>query len=148
MYEKMNTVRIGGKNLPIRCDFSVLQTLQDEFGTLRQFEQKLLGMIPIVDDNGEPIFVIGDDGTEQIKFKTTEPSLRAIAVALPIMINEGRIRAEEQGEEVEDFDYKEAIKDAEFSILDVSIALHTEYKRCFDGKKAKVSTRTATKKSR
>ena len=145
MYEKLNTVRIGGKKLPIRCDFDVLMALQENFGTLKVFEQKLLGMVPVLDKNGDPIFETASDGTEIMKFNTTEPNLKAIALALPMMINEGRRQAEAQGEDIEDFDYKQAIKEADFSILDVAIDLHAEYRRCFDRKKAKVSTRTAKK---
>ena len=148
MYEKLNTVRIGGEKLPIKCNFNVLQTIQESFGSLKQFEQALIGMEPILDKNGDMIFVTDSDGIETIKYKTTEPSLKAIALALPIMINEGKIQAEQQGEDVPDFDYKEAIKEADFSIIDVAVDLHAEYRRCFDRKKAKVSKRTATKTQR
>ena len=147
-YEKLNTVRIGGKKIPIKCNFAVLQAIQEAFGTLKQFEQALIGMDPILDKNGDPIYVTGPDGTETVKFRTTEPSLKAIALALPMMINEGRVQMEQQGEEMPDFDYKSAIKEADFSIIDVAVDLHAEYRRCFDRKKLKVSTRTATKKPR
>lgn len=145
MYERLNTVRIGGKKIPIKCNFSVLQTLQEEFGTLKQFEQSLIGMVPILDEQGNPIYVTNPDGTESVKFRTTEPSLKAIAVALPIMIHEGKLQMEAQGEEMPDFDYKSAIKEADFILVDVAVDLHAEYRRCFDRKKLKVSTRTATK---
>ena len=148
MYEKMNTVRIGGKKIPIKCNFNVLQTLQEEFGTLKQFEQALIGMVPILDKNGDPIYETSPDGTESVKFKTTEPSLKAIAMALPMMINEGRLQAQAQGDDLPDYDYKSAIKEADFSIVDVAVDLHAEYRRCFDRKKLKVSTRTATEKTR
>ena len=87
MYEKLNTVRIGNKNIPIKCDFNVLQILQDEFGTLKNFEQKLIGMQPILDKKGDPVYEINSEGVEAVKYKTTEPNLRAIATALPLMIN-------------------------------------------------------------
>ena len=145
MYEKLNTVRIGGKKIPIKCDFNVLQIIQEEFGTLKQFEQKLIGMKPILDKNSDPVYEI-KDGVETVKFTTTEPNLRAIAVALPLMINEGKIQAESQGDKIPDIDYKAAIKEADFSIIEVAVDLHKEYRRCFDRKKLKASTRTATKK--
>ena len=148
MYEKLNTVRIGGKKIPIKCDFNVLQIVQEEFGTLKQFEQALIGLKPILDKNGDMIYETGPDGIESIKFKTTEPSLKAIAIALPIMINEGKIQASEQGEDIPDFDYKSAIKEADFSIVEVAVDLHNEYRRCFDRKKLTVSKRTATKTQR
>lgn len=145
MYERLNTVRIGGKKIPIKCDFNVLQTVQEEFGTLKQFEQALIGMVPILDKDGNPIYETSPDGIETIKFRTTEPSLKAIALALPIMINEGKIQAQAQGDEIPDYDYKSAIKEADFSIVDVAVDLHNEYRRCFDRKKLTVSKRTATK---
>ena len=148
MYEKLNTVRIGGKKIPIKCNFNVLQIIQETFGTLKVFEQALIGMVPILDENGDPIYETGPDGTESVRFKTTEPSLKAIALALPIMINEGKLQAQAQGDDLPDFDYKSAIKEADFSIVDVAVDLHAEYRRCFDRKKLKVSTRTATKKPR
>jgi len=146
MYEKLNKVTIGGKKIPIKCDFAVLQMIQEEFGTLKNFEQKLIGMIPVLDKDGNTVYET-KNGVETIKFTTTEPSLKALALALTLMINEGKKQAEEQGEEPTDFDYKKAIAEADFSIVEVAVELHTEYRRCFDRKKLKVSTRTATKKS-
>lgn len=136
MYEMLNTVTIGEHKLPIKCDFNCLQILQESFGTLKNFEQKLIGLNPVLDKNGDPIYYINSAGEESIKFKTTEPSLKAIALALPMFINEGRQQAELQGEDAQkDFDYKAAIKEADFSIIDVAVELHTEYRRCFDRKK-------------
>ena len=148
MYEKLNTVRIGNKRIPVKCDFNILQILQEEFGTLKNFEQKLIGMQPVLDADGNQVYEINSDGIEAIKFKTTEPNLHAIAVALPLMINEGKIQSEKQGESGIDFDYKTAIAEADFSIVEVAVDLHNEYRRCFDRKKLKASTRTATKKSK
>lgn len=145
MYENLNTVEIGGHKLPIKCDFACLQILQENFGTLKTFEQKLIGIDPILDENGDPVYEINADGIESIKFKTTEPNLKAIALALPMFINEGRIQAKAQGETPDDFDYKAAIKEADFSMIDVAVQLHTEYRRCFDRKKVKASKRTPTK---
>jgi hypothetical protein len=146
MYEKLNTVTIGGHKLPIKCDFNILQVLQENFETLRKFEQALIGMVPILDKDGNPQFEYSAEGEEIIKFRTTEPSLKAIALALPMMINEGRQQSIAQGDEPDNFDYKAAIKEADFSITEVAVALHNEYRRCFDRKKLRVSKRTATKK--
>lgn len=145
MYENLNTVTIGGHKLPIKCDFNILQILQENFGTLKQFEQKLLGMVPVLDKAGNQVYEKDSNGEEVIKFRTTEPSLKAIALTLPMMINEGRQQAEAQGEDIEEFDYKQAIKEADFSIIDVAVELHTEYRRCFDRKKVKASSRRVTK---
>ena len=145
MYENLNTVTIGGHKLPIKCDFNILQILQENFGTLKQFEQKLLGLVPVLDKAGNQVYEKDSNGEEVIKFRTTEPSLKAIALTLPMMINEGRQQAEAQGEDIEEFDYKQAIKEADFSIIDVAVELHTEYRRCFDRKQVKASSRRVTK---
>lgn len=145
MYENLNTVTIGGHKFPIKCDFAILQILQENFGTLKAFEQKLIGIDPILDKNGDPVYEIDKDGNESLKFKTTEPNLRALSLALSTFINEGKIQAEAQGEEIDEFDYKQAIKEADFSIIEVAVDLHNEYRRCFDRKKAKASKQTATK---
>lgn len=145
MYEKLNTVTIGKKKIPIKCDLAVLVRLQEEYGTLKNFEQKLIGMNQVLDDNGDPVYETNADGIESLKFKITEPSLSVISFCLPMMVNEGRKQIEEQGEEY-DFDYSEAFNEADFSISELAVELHTEYRRCFDRKKLKVSTRTATKK--
>lgn len=144
MYENLNTVTIGGHKLPIKCNFATLQNIQDNFGTLKTFEQKLIGMDPVLDKNGDPIYII-KDGIETIKFRTTEPNLKAIALALNMFINEGIKQAQAQGESVDEFDYKAAIDEADFSMIDVAVELHNEYRRCFDRKKVKASRRKATK---
>lgn len=144
MYENMNKVTIGGHKIPIKCNFATLQSIQENYGTLKTFEQKLIGMNPVLDKNGDPIYEI-KNGIETLKFNTTEPDLKAIALALSLFINEGKKQAEEQGEEPIEFDYKAAIKEADFSIIDVAVELHNEYRRCFDRKKLKASRRTATK---
>ena len=145
MYENLNTVTIGDHKIPIKCDFSTLQIFQENFGTLKQFEQKLIGMVPVLDKQGNQVYEINADGVETIKFTTTEPNLKAVALALTTMINEGKIQAEAQGDDPVDFDYKQAIKEADFNIIEVAVELHTEYRRCFDRKKVKASKQTATK---
>ena len=146
MFEKLNTVTIAGKKLPIKCDFNVLKAIQEEFGTLREFEQKLIGMIPLKDEQGNILYDITEEGNEVMRFKTTEPSLKAIALVLPMMLKEGRIQANKQGDyKNKEFDYMAAVRDADFSMVEVAVELHSEYKRCFDRKKLKAHKSTATK---
>lgn len=146
MHEILNTVTIGGKKLPIKCDFNCLQVLQDSFGTLKNFEQKLIGMIPVLDENGDPTYTINSSGEETLQFKTTEPSLKAIALVLPLFLKEGREQADSQGDITnKDFDWRTAVKEADFSIVEVAVELHTEYRRCYDRKKLKASKSTHTK---
>lgn len=137
MYEKLNVVEIGGRKLPIKCNISVMAALQDEFGTLREFEMKILGMIPILDEDGNQKMIKNDSGYETPAFRSGEPNIRTLMFALPKFIREGIECAEEMGEDelIAEFDYKDAIKEADFSILDVALALHGEYRRCYDRKK-------------
>lgn len=120
MYEKLNVVKIGGHNLPIRCDIRVLSALQEEFGTTVAFQQKLIGMEK-VSGSDESIF--------------TEPNIHAIEFALKQMIPEGIRKAEEQDEEVPDVDWKQLIENFDFEYIEVALALHNEFQRCFNRKK-------------
>lgn len=147
MFEILNTVEIAGKKLPIKCDFNVLQVIQEQFGTLKNFEQKLIGINPKTDKDGNQIYKTDSNGEEVLDYTVTEPSLKAIAVALPLMLKEGRIQADEQGETAnKDFDYMASIREADFSMVQVAIELHTEYKRCFERKKLKARRLNPTKK--
>ena len=44
MFENLNTITLQGEKYPIRCDINVCEMLQDEFGSLAEFERRLLGL--------------------------------------------------------------------------------------------------------
>lgn len=141
MYEKISFVEIGGNKLPIRCDINILAVIQEEFETLVEFEQKVIGMKPVMVD-GKP--KVKEDGT--IDYRISEPNIHAIAYALPLFITEGIAQAQEQGEDYSDIEWREALKDADFNYLEVALALYTEFERCFKRKKKQMNTKNPAQK--
>lgn len=141
MFEKLEKIKVGGYELPIRCDINILGTIQEEFGSMVAFEQKLIGMNPILDDRGKQ--VTREDGT--IAYTMGEPSIHAIAYALPLFIIEGIAQAEEQGEDYSDIDWKPSVKDADFNYIEVALALYNEFQRCFHRKKKVTNTKSQSK---
>lgn len=144
MYEEVTRVKIGTVDVPIRCDINVLCALQNKFETLARFEQKLIGMNPILNADGS--FKYNSDGT--LVYKMSEPSFDAIAFSFPLLAREGIEQLREQGEEFTDLEWKESFKDADFDYIQVALAINSEFQRCFHRKKKKMNSKATTKVSR
>lgn len=69
----MTEITMNGKKLKVVIDLNVLAEIQEQYGTIMEFERKLRGLTP-AEEKGQ--FYIG------------EPSAKAIAFILPIMVNE------------------------------------------------------------
>lgn len=140
MFEKLNTVTLEGEEYPIRCDINVCEAVQAEFGSLPEFERKLLGLEFQRNEKGEIKTIIReDDGEEMPDFMLTEPSLRAIRIALRTMTHEGRIFAQQQGDTVPELDVEQAVLNMRFDKDVVAKQLHEEYARCLEQKNVKTS---------
>ena len=133
MYENLQKITIGGKELPIKCNIGVLAYIQEKYGTVSKFEQMLIGMTPITNESGET------------EYSWTEPSIPAIKDITPLFIREGIIQAELQGEDYSDIEWKDAFDDFDFNYIEVALALHFEFQRCFHRKK-KTNLKATTKK--
>lgn len=129
--ENLKRIMIGGQNLPLKIDLNVLEHIQNEYGTIHQFERDLLGLQFKKDEDGNQIYKDGDPVMIR-----TEPSIKAIKTVLTAAINEGL--AIEAGEENRSY---EKVTD-EFVIRECTIPydvlgeiLHEEFRRCFATKK-------------
>lgn len=131
MIEKLMMVEIGSKKLPIRCDLQVLAAIQEEFGTLQEFEQKIIGLNPRRGEDGK--YIYKESG--ELEYTVGEPNIKAIAFALPILVHEGIEQAIEQGESIPEIDWKQAIKDMDFDYIKIALAIYQEFERCFRRKK-------------
>lgn len=95
MFEEMNTIELSGEKYPIKCDLLVLEKIQDKYGTIGEFEQKLMTWEPDLDEDGNKI--IDDDG--KTKYHGKFPNAGAVNDALTWMVNEGEaITAEKTAE--------------------------------------------------
>lgn len=130
---KLNTINLGGKKYPLLCDLNVLETLQDEFGTVSEFERKLLGVRYVKDSEGNLTY--DEDGNARMEL--VEPSIKAIKVALVEMVNEGiAYEAYSQGRSWEMIDELDVMVMCTIPYSDLANILHDEYKRCFLTKKS------------
>ena len=138
---ELNHIRINEINYPIYCDWNVLEAVQDEFGSIGEFERQLKGLKIKYDDNGD--IVRNDKG--MILHDTGEPRIKAVAYALYIMIAEGqRIEKDREGKEPERLSINDIREFNGVNYMELSHILGEEFDRCFNSKKKL----TAEKKTR
>lgn len=126
MFEKLNHIELSGESYPIKCDLLVLEKIQDEYGDLSDFENKLTGFVPDIDEYGE--YVRNEEGLLVGKRKT--PEIKILRKALIWMIEEGM---EIEGEKNE-LSEKEIMRKADMSPGELGQILHEEFNRCFQRK--------------
>lgn len=125
LYEDMRYITLSGEKFPIRCDLLVLEKIQDEFGDIAGFENKLIGFIPAKEEDGttkkdEEGRTVGISGP---------PDIHALLFALTSMTEEG-LRC--QGKDPEE---KEKLaRMVDMSPKELSAILHGEFMRCFQRK--------------
>lgn len=130
--DKLKRIMISGKTYPMKCDLNVLEALQEEFGSVNEFERQLLGIRFKKDEEGKQLYT--KDGDPQMYI--VEPSIKAIKTALPLMINEGlAIEAARKGAVAEQVEELDIIAGCDISFELLSRMIHEEYKKCFVTKK-------------
>ena len=55
MFEELKYIELSGEKYPVKCDMVVLEKIQDEFGSLEEFEKKITPWEPKLDEAGEKI---------------------------------------------------------------------------------------------
>ncbi len=131
MFEKLNHIELSGESYPIKCDLLVLEKIQDEYGDLSDFENKLTGFVPDIDEYGE--YVRNEGGLLVGKRKT--PEIKILRKMLIWMIEEGM---EIEGEKNE-LSEKEIMRKADMSPGELGQILHEEFNRCFQRKNGKTT---------
>ena len=71
--EIKNTIKINGEEVPIRCNLEIMAQLEEEFGTIMIFSEKLMHLNSSAGKENENIL----------------PDMRAITFALPKFVHEG-----------------------------------------------------------
>ena len=98
MFEKLNHITLSGTEYPIKCDLLVLERIQDKYKDLAEFENKLSGFVPGVDEDGE--YTRNEEG--RIIGYYGEPNMEALGDFLEWTVAEGiDIDWEENGFELE-----------------------------------------------
>ena len=129
--ENLRRIMIGDKTYPFKIDLNVLEHIQDEYGTINQFERELLGLRFKKDEEGKQVYKDG----EPAMFRT-EPSIKAIKTVLPAAINEGlAIEADVENRSYEKVTAEFVIRECAIPYDILANMLHEEFRRCFQTKK-------------
>lgn len=130
--KKLKRITIGERTYPFKINLNVLEHIQNEYGTIYQFERELLGLQFKKDEDGKQVY----NGDGEPVMSKTEPSIRAIKTVLPAAINEGlAIEADEENRAYEKVTDELIIRECAIPYHVLGKMLHEEFKRCFETKK-------------
>lgn len=128
--EKLKILQINSMKYPIKMNNYVLEAIQEEYGTVNEFEKKLVGIEEVESEDGEIIK------------KRVEPSIKAINFVLPLMVREGmRLDAYNKEKDPDYIDDYEIIGKLNISFWEIAVILHEEMNRCFQSKKSQPKRR-------
>lgn len=128
MITEINHITLSDEVMPIRLDNLILQKIQDRYGSITDFELKVMG------------WAKDEDGS----IKTvSEPSLEAINWALPEMVIEGyAVEGKECPYTADDIN-----RLVDMTPLKLALEIHEEIARCFERKKKQTPVKTEEKKN-
>lgn len=113
-------------------DLNVLEHIQEEYGSINQFERDILGIELVKDEDGKQLYTKAGD----CQMRIVEPSVKAIKAVLPMMINEGlAIEADIRGERYVPVSEQEIFRSCQIPFGDLADMIHEEFARCFETKK-------------
>ena len=142
MFEKIKYIELSGEEFPIKCDILVLEKIQDKYEDLSEFENKLNGFTPAVDENGE--YKRNEEG--RLVGFYGEPKMEALLDALEWMVEEGIEIEQENGKDIQKASGKALIRKADMTPKELAEILHEEFARCFRRKNQKTTQREKTEK--
>ena len=122
MKDRPTVIKINGKEVPLWCDIYVLNEVQEEYGTIGDFERKLAGIKEIGKGDKKKVYKV-------------EPEVKTIIFALKLMIKEGYKKEALLGEEREKEDVEKLVMDVDIPFNLLADMLHNEFRRCFAAKK-------------
>lgn len=131
MFEKMHTIELSGETFPIKCDMLVLEQLQEIYGDLGKFEDRLLNLVTEKDEDGNDI--IDKNGNKQ--YKSAMPDPKAVNDGLCLMVEEGM---EIEGKDP--IERKMLLRKNDKTLFELAEIVHKEFMECFKSKKSKTET--------
>lgn len=136
MFEELKHIELSGVQYPVKCDLVVLEKLQDEFGSLEEFEKKISPWKTKLDEAGDE--VKDEKGNAVTEYKM--PDISAVNAALHFMVNEGEeIAAEREKRAPHSYFRNEIARKADISPVILALKLRDEYYRCFELKNEKTT---------
>lgn len=138
MFEELKHIELSGRSYPIKCDLLVLEKIQENYGSIGEFESKLMTWEPELDKDGNEITT--EDG--KTKYRGKFPETRAVNDALFWMTNEGEsILAEKEARAPEHFSREHIVREVDIPLTELAGLLHEEFFRCFQSKNGKTTQR-------
>ncbi|MCQ2087997.1 MAG: hypothetical protein MJZ37_08075 [Bacilli bacterium] len=130
--EKLKRIYIGNQTYPFKIDMNVLEAIQEEYGSITEWERGILGIRYRFDSDGN--MILTKEGSPSITLG--EPSIRDIKFILPLMIREGQeIEYEQTGNHYDPISDEKIYRECNISFKLLAQMIHEEYKRCFEVKK-------------
>lgn len=128
IFEELKEIELSGEKYPVKCDLLVLEQLQEEFGSVADFENKLLGIEYLKDKDGEYI----RDKSGKRKAKIGIPDAKAINQGLYLMVKEGMYIKD--GKEAKLLTRDDLLRRVDKKYTEMADIVHAEFARCFEGK--------------
>lgn len=137
--KKMSTIQAGSQEYPVACTLNVLETIQEKYDTLTDFQQQVAGM---VENEGE---------LEETTYTAIGIQIGPLLEGLTLMINEGlRIQArkgqEPQKTTIEKWEAGLIIKEAGYSLQAAAELVLEEMTQCIAPVKKKKNPENPEKK--
>ncbi len=111
--EIKSTIKINGEEVPIRCNLEIMAQLEEEFGTIMNFSEKLMHLNSSAGKESENIL----------------PDMRAITFALPKFVHEGIEYYNEKNahsRQLEQLLPSTVLRHCDDYVLDVALILYKE----------------------
>lgn len=139
MFDELHSIKLSGKEYPIKCDMLVLEKIQEAYGTIGEFEKAIMTWEPELDENGDEMV----DGEGRTRYHGKFPEARAVNDALVWMVNEGEaIMAEAEGRAAVKYSKEEIVRKVDITLTELANKLHDEFYRCFRIKNAETTQGT------
>lgn len=126
--DKLSYITLSGEKYPLRCGMEVLEIVQDKYGSIEEFENRLMPFERKKDENGED--VLNEEGVPIGRYVI--PKISDLGDALYLMVTAGlEMEADLSGKETESVTRKELLQKADMPPTVLGEILHAELMRCF-----------------
>lgn len=126
--DKLSYITLSGEKYPLRCGMEVLEIVQDKYGSIEEFENRLMLFERKKDENGED--VLNEEGVPIGRYVI--PKISDLGDALHLMVTAGlEMEADLSGKETESVTRKELLQKADMPPTVLGEILHAEMMRCF-----------------
>lgn len=125
---KLSYITLSGETFPLRCGMEVLEEIQEKYGSIDEFENRIMLFVPQKDEEGKE--VVNEEGVAIGQYIT--PKIKDLGDALYLMVTAGlELEAELEGKEIRKVSRRELLEKADMMPVTLGLKLHGEMMRCF-----------------